>query len=210
MPSDRKLESMPLAAVTTFAQSVAHDMRHHLSTVYANAEFLSGRRMKPVDKQELLSEIRVAIDCMTDQLDSLILVTRTGQTVQTRRESLRSIIEHAIRMVRSHPETGNVNISQQDMPALDGCMDGVRLCSAIYNLLLNACQAANSAACGKWVDVDVRQNSQYVSVMVTDGGPGVSRTNPRNYVSAICESRRCSEHGPGPDNRTLRCAGTWR
>lgn len=127
MPSDRKLESMPLAAVTTFAQSVAHDLRHHLSTVYANAEFLSGRRMKPVDKQELLSEIRVAIDCMTDQLDSLILVTRTGQTVQTRRESLRSIIEHAIRMVRSHPEAANVNISQQDMPALEGCMDGETL-----------------------------------------------------------------------------------
>jgi signal transduction histidine kinase len=174
MPPDLPPVSMPLAVLTRAAQFVAHDLRHHLSTVYANAEFLGGRRMKSVDKEELLREIRLAINCMTDQLDSLLLFTRTGHMMEPRRESLKSIVEHAIEMVRSHPETRNVTIGQQDIPALEGCMDGVRLCSAIYNLLLNACQAANAANSVRWVDVDLCQDSSYVSVQVSNGGPGVS------------------------------------
>jgi signal transduction histidine kinase len=73
----------------------------------------------------------------------------------------------------------------------------VRLCSAIYNLLLNACQAANSAACGKWVDVDVRQNSQYVSVMVTDCGPGVSRTIRETMFQPFVKAEGAASMGLG-------------
>ena len=174
LPPDRQMESVPLAVLTRATQFLAHDLRHHLSSVYANAEFLGGRRMRSVEKDELLREIRLAIGCMTDQLDSLLLFTRTGQTMQPRRESLKRVIEQAIQMVRSHPETRDVTISQQDMPALDGCLDGVKLCSAIYNLLLNACQAANAAPSVKWVDVNLRQDTHYISVQVADGGPGVA------------------------------------
>jgi hypothetical protein len=35
--------SVPLALLTTLAQLIAHDIRHHLSTIYANAEFLGTR-----------------------------------------------------------------------------------------------------------------------------------------------------------------------
>jgi signal transduction histidine kinase len=150
LPAPRT-DAIPPATLAQVAQFLEHDFRHHLSTVYANAEFLCSRTKHSVDKDDLLGEIRSAIGCMTDQLDSLLLCTRTGHTMQPRRESLRSIIDQAVQLVRSHPETRHVTFIQHDIPALEGWMDGTKLCSAVFNLLLNACQAANVAAEVKWV-----------------------------------------------------------
>lgn len=170
----RQTESIPLTLLARVAQFMAHDFRHHLCTVYANAEFLGARTIDSSDRKELLEEIRIAMDSMTDQLDSLLLFTRTGCILNPRHQSLKLIIEQAIQMVRSHPETRQVKITQQDMPVLEGSVDGSKLCSAIFNLLLNACQAAKSARQTKAVDIALDHDSRDVSIRVLDGGPGVS------------------------------------
>jgi signal transduction histidine kinase len=164
----------PLATLTRAAQFLAHDLRHHLSTVYANAEFLCGCGIQSIDRDELLEEIRLAISCMTDQLDSLLLCTRTGHTMRPRRESLKNILDRAVLMVRSHPETRDVTIIQQEMPSLEGWLDGLKLASALFNLLLNACQAAKAGPEAKEVTIAIDQGSRYVQVRVLDSGPGVS------------------------------------
>jgi signal transduction histidine kinase len=172
--SARQTLSVPLALLTTVAQFIAHDVRHHLSTVYANTEFLGNRCKDPVDEGELLAEIRFAIDCMTDQCDALLLFTRTGHTMAPRLQPLRRIIEQAVQMARSHPETRRVTISEHDMPVLEGCIDGMKLRSAVFNLLLNACQAANVAPDVRAVDIDIREDLSSVLIRVSDTGPGVS------------------------------------
>lgn len=178
--SARHTESPPVAAITAAAQFIAHDFRHHLCAVYANAEFLASRTMESIDSEELLGEIRVAIDCMTDQLNSLICFTQTGSILKPRLHSLEIIIEQAIQMVRSHPETRQVTIIQHGVPLPDLYVDGVQLCSALFNLLLNACQAAQLGPATGTVDIDLHRDSRYVFIRVLDGGPGVSR--------AVCES----------------------
>jgi signal transduction histidine kinase len=100
-------------------------------------------------------------------------------------------------MVRFHPESRNVTISQQDMPALEGRMDGVQLCSAIYNLLLNACQAANSSRFGELVDVDLRQNCEGVSVLVSDSGPGVPRAIRETVFQPFVKAEGAASMGLG-------------
>jgi signal transduction histidine kinase len=167
-------EATPLATLTRVAQFLAHDLRHHLSTVCANAEFLGKRSIQRVEMDELLEEIRFAVGCMTDQLDSLLLCTRTGHTMQPRRESLKGILDRAVQMVRSHPDTRNVTIIQREMPAMEAWLDGVKLSSAVFNLLLNACQAAKAAPEAKEVSLSLHQGSSYVLVRVSDNGPGIS------------------------------------
>jgi signal transduction histidine kinase len=170
----RQTESLPSAVLTRVAQFIAHDFRHHLCAVYANAEFLSTGTIEPADREGLLEEIRVAIDCMTDQLESLLLFTRTGCVLKPRHQSLKLIIEQAIQMVRSHPETRHIKITQQDIPILEGCVDGLKLSSALFNLLLNACQAAKVAPETKSVDIALHHDSSDVFIRVLDRGPGVS------------------------------------
>jgi signal transduction histidine kinase len=166
-------EAVPLATLTRVSQFLVHDLRHHLSTVYANAEFLGSRNLEPTDTDELLEEIRFAVGCMTDQLDSLLLCTRTGNTMEPRRESLKGILDRAVQMVRLHPQTRHVTIIPHDIPALEGRLDGTKLSSAIFNLLLNACQAAKASPNVKRVDIDLHQNSHCILVQVSDSGQGV-------------------------------------
>jgi len=169
-----QIKEAPLATLNQVAQFLAHDLRHHLSTVYANAEFLGNRSIQSLDRHELLEEIRFAVGCMTDQLDSLLLCTRTGQTMQLRRESLKGILDRAVLMVRSHPEARNITIIQQESPALEGWLDGLKLSCAVFNLLLNACQAAKAGLEAREVKIGFHQGSSYVQVRVSDSGPGVS------------------------------------
>ena len=164
-----------LAVLKTAAQFIVHDFRHHLSAVYANAEFLGNWSMDSASRQELLGEIRLAVECMTGQLDSFLLFTRTGYILDSRYHSLNLIIEQAIQMVRSHPETRGVTITQHSVTLPNGYIDGVRLCSALFNLLLNACQAARVVPGIKAVVMDVRHNPEHVFIRVSDGGPGISR-----------------------------------
>jgi signal transduction histidine kinase len=166
-------EFLSLATLGRAAQFIAHDFRHHLSIVYANAEFIGSRSMDPGEREELLSEIRIAIDCMTDQLDSLLLFTRTGCALQMTHQSLKSIVERAIQMVHAHPEARQVEIFCLDLPPIEACVDGLRLCSAIFNLLLNACQSANAVGEVNTVNVVLNQNKQYIFIRVLDRGPGV-------------------------------------
>ena len=167
-------EVTPLATLTRAAQFLAHDLRHHLSAICANAEFLGSRGIQTLDRDELLEEIRLAVGCMTDQLDSLLLCARTGHTMQPRRESLKSIFDRAVLMVRSQPELRDISITQQEIPALEGWLDGLKLSSAVFNLLLNACQAAKAGPGAKEVTIAIQQRSSYVQVRVSDSGPGVS------------------------------------
>jgi signal transduction histidine kinase len=113
---------------------------------------------------------------MTDQCDSLLLFTRTGHTTEPRFQPLTLIIQQAVQMARSHPETRLVTISQHDMPVLEGCIDGMKLRSALFNLLLNACQAAKVAPEVRAVDIDLREDLSSVLIRVSDTGPGVSPT----------------------------------
>ena len=76
--SEELLESGSMAAFNTVAQFVAHDFRHHLCAVYSNAEFMCNTKYDQSDREEMLEEIRTAILCMTEILDSVLLYSRTG------------------------------------------------------------------------------------------------------------------------------------
>jgi signal transduction histidine kinase len=59
------------------------------------------------------------------------------------------------------------------MPLVEVCADSKWLCGAIFNLLLNVCQAAQLAAELKEVRVACEQDQHYAFVRITDSGPGV-------------------------------------
>ncbi|MBB6146817.1 K+-sensing histidine kinase KdpD [Silvibacterium bohemicum] len=163
------------------AQFVVHDLRHHLCAIYANAEFMCSRSENPSDREELFDEIRSAIVCMTDQLDALLLLSKTGSAFHLRRQSLKSIVELATQMVRSHPVAELVNLTSKDMPFIEGHVDGKWLCSAIFNLLLNACQAVRLAPKPWEVVIALQQDLSHVAIRVTDSGPGVPRSIQKSF-----------------------------
>jgi signal transduction histidine kinase len=162
-----------LATIGRMASSVSHDLRHYLSAVYANAEFLGYDTRGPEERQELLSEVRQGVRGMTDMLDSLLLFSRTGEAVQLSFESVPLLVERSLAMVKAHPDAQNVEFVIGPMHVAEVWLDAVQIERAVYNLLLNGCQAAAQGADPPCIRITLSIDSEWIALHITDNGPGV-------------------------------------
>ncbi len=167
------LQQTPLAMIGEMAQFISHDIRHHLSAVYAGVEFISSANARLPDREELIEDVGAAIYTMTGLLDSLLLFAQTGRSMHPYPGSLNQVLEDALGMLRSHPEAADVEILVKEMQSVEGWMDRSRLGSAVYNLLLNACQAAKRGLLPRRVEAALSQDESLIHIRITDSGPGV-------------------------------------
>ena len=167
------LELLPLAAVGKMTTFISHDLRNHLSVIYANLELLTDDKAYERNSPDLVEEVRSAIGDMADMLDSLLLFARTGQSLRPGLESLYQLIERAVDLVRFHPSARNVEIVIEDRPTIKSWVNGKKLCRAFFNILLNACEAASRGPEPGKVGVALFENESLIYVRVVDSGPGV-------------------------------------
>lgn len=176
------IESERLATIGRMASSVSHDLRHYLAAMYANAEFLSSAAFEE-EKSDLLNEIRLAVHGMTDLIESLLMFSRTGRSLQLTHESVLLLVERAVAMAANHPE-GVAAIVEADTKAgetFDAWVDAKKVQRAIFNLVLNACQAARRGSSPPArVRVVLSQTEDQILIRFIDNGNGVApaiRTN---------------------------------
>jgi len=168
------LESERLATIGRMASSVSHDLRHYLSAVYANAEFLASPALPSGDRAELFEEIRLAVNGTTDMLDSLLIFGRTGDALHRVPATLSTLVERAITLVKTHTDAEKVTVLLENKVAdTTAVVDTKQVERAIYNLLLNACQSARESTGRREVRVSLSADSKTVSVTIVDSGPGV-------------------------------------
>jgi signal transduction histidine kinase len=182
------IESDRLATIGRMASSVSHDLRHHLSAIYANAEFMSLPQTGNEERLELLLEVREAVQGMTDLIESLLLFSQTGQALHMRHESITMLVERILYSVRQHPECRDVHILAVDLKHVEAWVDGTKLGRALYNLVLNACQAAKKGDGQPTVTVTLDEDEEKLRIGITDTGKGVPasirRTLFQPFVSA--------------------------
>ena len=134
---------------------------------------------------------------MTELIESLLIFSRTGQHLQPNYESLSLVAERAIAMVRAHPDAHNVAILCDPLPSVEAWVDGKKVERALYNLLLNGCQAARKGSAPPHVGVSLFDTEDWIKFQVVDSGPGVSRTDSRNFVRALRQRRQAGRCRPG-------------
>jgi signal transduction histidine kinase len=162
-----------MATIGQMASSVSHDLRHYLSAIYANAEFLANPKIPGEEREELLEDVRAGVQGMTDMLDSLLVFSRTGMVLHVQPERLAALIERTVGAIRSHPEARGVELRVVPIPPLKVKVDSKELRRAVYNLLLNACQAAGSGQTLPWVSIEAVLLPEGLNITVRDSGPGV-------------------------------------
>ena len=141
------LESERLATIGRMASSVSHDLRHYLAAVFANAEFLASDRLTLKERGEIFADIRTAVEGTTEMIESLLTFSRTGDSTRRTSELFASLLDRSVSLVRSHPDTEGVKLIVHHGPPAETAVfvDAKQIERAIYNLLLNACQAARVA-----------------------------------------------------------------
>jgi signal transduction histidine kinase len=177
------LESERLATIGRMASSVSHDLRHYLAAIYANSEFLASDKLPPSDRNEVLAEIRAAVDGTTEMLESLLMFSRTGTGMPRTQQSVAALAERAMNLVRAHPDAASVTLTLQVTEAAEteAMVERKQVERAIYNLILNACQAPRREAVKATVLVTVAARDSEISVEVIDNGEGV----PQNIQSTL-------------------------
>jgi len=167
------VESARLAVIGRMASSISHDLRHYLSAIYANAEFLSNPATPSVERDELMMDVQLAVQGMTDVLESLLVFSRTGKSLHPTYESFSALIERAVGLIRVHPEAHGVTIQVEPLPPSEGRMDARMIERAIFNLLINAAQAARTGQPPAVIRVSLVETSRLIELRITDSGPGV-------------------------------------
>jgi signal transduction histidine kinase/predicted GNAT superfamily acetyltransferase len=165
------LEAERLATIGRMASSISHDLRHSLAAIVANAEFLCESRLSSEQREDLYHEVRVAVNQMTDLIDSLLEFSRTRESLRPTYGSVKETVEHVVQTIRSHPEFHGVRIAVNQTGNSVGWFDPRKLERALYNLLLNACEAVTGDA-GR-IDIDLCEVPNGVEVRVADNGRGI-------------------------------------
>jgi len=166
------LESEQLATIGRMASSISHDLRHSLAAVVANSEFLCDGGLTPAQREELYQEVRTGVNQMTDLIDSLLEFARTRESLNPTYASVTETVQRAMQAVRLHPRHQGTLIEVRSNGQNSAWFDPRKLERALYNLLLNACEAAPSTE-GR-VRVNIEQSDSVVTIAVSDNGPGIA------------------------------------
>jgi signal transduction histidine kinase len=168
------LESEQLATIGRMASSISHDLRHSLAAIVANSEFLVDSGLTPAQREELYQEVRSGVNLMTDLIDSLLEFARTRESLTPSYSNVYEAIQRAVQAVRLHPRHHSRSIDVVCKGSLSGWFDGRKLERALYNLLLNACEAA--PAVGGEVEITAAEMSGAITISIADNGPGIAES----------------------------------
>jgi C4-dicarboxylate-specific signal transduction histidine kinase len=158
---------------TLIASLLSHDIRHHLSAVYCNAEFMSEPATLAGDRKQLFEEVKLAIEDVTKTLDFILLHARSELPSHDVIESFNDLIERTVAAIRPHPHAAGVSITTEESPSISAIFNKTIVSSAVYNLLLNACFAAQRTSEPGKVEISLHDDHSFVCIRVKDNGSGV-------------------------------------
>jgi signal transduction histidine kinase len=190
-------EAEKMSAIGIMAFSIFHDMRHSLSAIYANAEFLERHDLCASVRADLLLEIQEAVLATTERIDSLLQFGSSGRNNPLVHEPVSLVVEKAVAAVKFHPDGRNVSITLGKFPPAKAVMDVRNLESAIYNLLLNACQAATRSTHVPEVKVHLTEVDERIHVTILDNGPGIPASVQRTLFNAFVTAGKPNGTGLG-------------
>lgn len=168
------LESEQLATIGRMASSITHDLRHSLAAIVANSEFLCDPHLTPIQREELYQEVRTGVNLMTDLIDSLLEFARTRESLSPSYGNVAETVQRAVNAARLHPRHHARPIDVLCSGSLAGWFDARKLERALYNLLLNACEAAPAA--GGQVEVTAAEIAGAITISVSDNGSGIAES----------------------------------
>jgi signal transduction histidine kinase len=160
-----------LSAVSRMVALVSHDLRHPLTAIMANAEFLTQPDISEMERNELYHEIRCAVDRMNELVSSLLECSRGRDTLRPGARSIVDTVERAIRMTSVKQEFRRITIKHHHEGTAVGWFDSNRLERVVANLVLNACEAVSSDS-GQIVITTTGDRAR-LQIGVWDNGPGI-------------------------------------
>jgi signal transduction histidine kinase len=134
---------------------------------------------------------------MTERIDSLLQFGSSGRVNPLVHERVSLVVEKAVAAVKFHPDGRNASITVGKLPPAEADIDARNLESAIYNLLLNACQAATRSTHVPEVKVHLTEVDEWIYVTILDNGPGIPASVRRTLFDPFVTAGKPNGTGLG-------------
>ncbi len=208
-----------LASLGMMSAGIAHELNTPLAVLKGLVEKLNADPGRNLDLAEAALMLRVLR--RLERLGESLLDFARVRPPQTRPVDLRSLVDEAITLVRLDRDTRRIELVNQIPEMLTLECDGDRMVQVMVNLLRNAADAIrtggpsaaqpelpfartsgdpNPAPPGAQVlveaEMSVRDDQEWVSITITDSGPGIDP----DLLSRLFEpfaSTRLDAHGTG-------------
>ena len=164
----------PLSALSGMIALISHDLRHPLTAILANAEFLTRADVTETQRNEFYEEIRSAIERMNELVSSLLECSTGRDALRPGVQSIVGTVERVIRMTSVRQEFQRITIRHHHEGVDVGWFDANRLERVVANLLMNACEAVSPES-GQVVIRTIGDRKR-LQIEVWDNGPGVPST----------------------------------
>jgi signal transduction histidine kinase len=190
-----RIEAERISALGRTASSISHDLRHYLSAVVANAEFLYESKVGSPDREEIYQEIKTASDQMTDLIDSLRELAREHGTITPVYASMNIVVRRAVHAVLSRSDFRNRDIIVKADGDMEGLFDPRKLERVFFNLALNACEATDGRP--GTIVFDVESSERSFTIRVSDNGHGIPSSIRESLFDPFVSSGKPNGTGLG-------------
>jgi signal transduction histidine kinase len=187
------LDSERLATIGRMASTISHDLRHPLTAILAYAEFLGEGNLSQAERHDFCEEIRIAVNRMTDEISSLLGLSKQREPLHLIHAQVEAIIERAIQSVKVLPDFASITITFRSDEKCEGWFDPAKVERVMLNLLFNACEAVSPNS-GK-IEVSSRVTEKGIEIRVADNGPGIPESIRENLFQPFVSSGK--EKGTG-------------
>ena len=165
------LEAEQHATIGRIASTISHDLRHPLTAILAYAEFLSERNLTEEERKDCFQEIRIAVNRMLDEINSLLGFAKERAPVHPAHTRIDEAIDRAIKGVKALPEFASVAISYAGDAECVGWFDPGKFERVLLNLIMNAAEAVCPER-GR-IEITCSTSDRGTEIRVTDNGPGI-------------------------------------
>jgi len=160
------------------AAGLAHETRNPLSIIRGHAQLITEDPSLPEDIKKRTGELIDEVDRITSRLNEFINYSRTREPAPSP-FLLNQLLEDVARILQPDFEDKNIVYSQNG-PLLTVNLDRELFRQVIFNLLINASQAAEED--GRiWVNLKIEDHSAILEIC--DNGPGVPKNQREKIFS---------------------------
>jgi signal transduction histidine kinase len=164
----------PLSVVSRMVALISHDLRHPLTAILANAEFLIRSDISEMQRNDFYREIRWGVDRINELVSSLLECSKGRDALRPAARNIVHTVERAIRMTSVRQEFRQITIKHHHKGGAVGWFDANRLERVVANLILNACEAVDPGS-GQIV-ITTTGSRDSLQIGVWDNGPGIPAT----------------------------------
>jgi len=165
-----------LAIVGRAMSTLSHQLRTPLSTALLYVSHLQSSAFTEAQKKDMARKLQGRLQQMNEQIDDMLLFAGGGQEQATRvniNQWLNSNKEQIEDLFKLSQVTGEISCSSDSNSEI--FVNEHAFGEAIYNLLVNACDAVSVAKIKK-VILKIQSVNNYLVLQITDSGKGISET----------------------------------